>query len=386
LALAALVRLAFSLTILAWVPPPWVAGTAEAAQGVDWGRFHYDLANTGHNPHETILSPDNVSQLTVDWQVHTGHVFGGMAVANGVVYVGSWDEHVYAFDAATGALRWKTWVRGDIQSVPAVVGRALYVSAGTGVFALKAASGEILWRHDIRPTPSSSPMVANGVVYVGSYENALYALDAKTGATIWVGASGGIVYSTPAMSSGRVYAGGWDGFAYAFDAGTGETLWKVELGDRVASSPTVVGDVVFVTSRSDEATVHALNAETGSVLWQANPRPGFGLDFPPVVANDVVYIGGSDGVMYAFNAVTGEILWSTELGWWVTSGAIANGVLYAASLTFFGHGAAWAIDAATGEVLWSDKQYFWIGGSPAVVNGQVFFPSDGRIMTAYGLP
>jgi glucose dehydrogenase len=181
LAPSTLVRLSLCLTVLAWVPPSG-SGHAEAAQEADWPRFHYDLANTGHNPLETILSPANVSQLTVDWQVHTGHVYGGMAVANSVVFVGSWDEHVYAFDTDTGTQRWKTWVHGDIQSVPAIVGRALYVAAGTGVFALKAGSGEILWRRDIRPPPGSSPAGVAGMVFVGSYDGNLYALDGRTGA------------------------------------------------------------------------------------------------------------------------------------------------------------------------------------------------------------
>jgi outer membrane protein assembly factor BamB len=42
------------------------------------------------------------------------------AVADGVVYVGSDDTNLYAFDATTGALRWSTATANTVQSSPAV--------------------------------------------------------------------------------------------------------------------------------------------------------------------------------------------------------------------------------------------------------------------------
>ena len=64
------------------------------------------------------------------------------AVANGVVYVGSYDDNVYALNATSGAKLW---------SYP--TGRAVI----------------------------SSPAVANGVVYVGSYDGNVYAFDQQGG-------------------------------------------------------------------------------------------------------------------------------------------------------------------------------------------------------------
>src|SRR5438094_163469 len=70
--------------------------------------------------------------------VRTGeHGHPSPAVVNGVVYVGPFDNKVYALDASTGAVLW-TYVTGNI-----------------------------VW---------SSPAVAKGVVYVGSYDGKVYAL------------------------------------------------------------------------------------------------------------------------------------------------------------------------------------------------------------------
>ena len=65
------------------------------------------------------------------------------AVANGVVYIGSDDDNVYALNASTGAL---------------------------------------LWQYTTGNSVSSSPAVADGVVYVGSNDDNMYALNASTGA------------------------------------------------------------------------------------------------------------------------------------------------------------------------------------------------------------
>src|ERR1035438_7480561 len=99
------------------------------------------------------------------------------AVANGVVYVGSGDDKLYAFNAATGRLVWS------------------------------AATSNYLW---------SSPAVANGVVYVGSDDDKLHAFDAATGEPLWSAATGSSVASSPAVANGVVYVGSVDGSLHAF--------------------------------------------------------------------------------------------------------------------------------------------------------------------------
>ena len=65
---------------------------------------------------------------------------------NGVVYIGSQNGKLYAFNALTGATIW-TYTTGN--------------------------------------TIASSPTIADGIVYIGSFDNNLYALDVKTGVRLW---------------------------------------------------------------------------------------------------------------------------------------------------------------------------------------------------------
>ena len=75
-------------------------------------------------------------------------------MANGVVYVGSNDDNVYALNASTGTQLW-SYTTGNLVN--------------------------------------SSPAVANGVVYVGSGDDNVYALNASTGAKLWSYATGSLV-------------------------------------------------------------------------------------------------------------------------------------------------------------------------------------------------
>jgi outer membrane protein assembly factor BamB len=64
------------------------------------------------------------------WAFRTGgSVFSTPAVADGVVYVGSDDNHLYAVDAVTGKKRWAFRTGSGVESSPAVVGGVVYVGS-----------------------------------------------------------------------------------------------------------------------------------------------------------------------------------------------------------------------------------------------------------------
>ena len=118
-----------------------------------------------------------MGNLAVDWTYSLDPAsFSSPAVANGVLYVGSSapSGSVYAFNASSGALLWKSAVSYDSQII-------------------------------------SSPAVANGVVYIGNQDDyTFYAFDAGTGARLWTYTTGGYIGSSPAVSNGVVYFASWN--------------------------------------------------------------------------------------------------------------------------------------------------------------------------------
>src|SRR5271163_197054 len=96
------------LLCVCFVPVAW-------GQGPSWCKFDTPLWAQFHrhnmrrfDPCETVLNVHNVGNLELKWSYRTGaSVTSSPAVANGVLYVGSYDHNVYALNADTGALLWK---------------------------------------------------------------------------------------------------------------------------------------------------------------------------------------------------------------------------------------------------------------------------------------
>jgi len=348
----------------------------------NWSEFHFDADGTRLNPYENALNPNTVESLALKWTYATGgYVWSSPAVANGVVYVGSYDGNIYALDARTGVKLWsyQTDSHEDFSSLT-VGNEVVYVSTDH-VYALNAKTGALLWSYATGGFVLSSPALANGVVYVGSDDYNVYALNAKTGAKLWSYATGSYVDSSPTVANGVVYVGSRDYNVYGLNASTGAKLWSYKTANEVYSSPAVANGVVYVGS--NDYNVYGLNASTGAKLWSYTARGG--VYSSPAVANGVVYVGSGDGNVYALNAHTGTLLWSYATNGQVdASPAVANGVVYINSYD----GNLYALKARTGAKLWSYHTGDWVSSSltsPAVVNGRVYVGSVNAHVYAFGL-
>ena len=108
-----------------------------------------------------------------------GDVTQTLALAHNTVYAGTSKGEVGAFDADSGAERWKTDLGMRITSAPTVAGESVLIGVQTGaVVALDARSGQQQWTFQTRGRVTASPVVAGGVLYVASHDGSLYALEA----------------------------------------------------------------------------------------------------------------------------------------------------------------------------------------------------------------
>ncbi len=70
----------------------------------DWPQFRFSNKHSGRNPTENMLNTGNVSGIDLDWSYATGDIVSSSpAVANGVVYLGAFDQNIYAFDLPGGS-------------------------------------------------------------------------------------------------------------------------------------------------------------------------------------------------------------------------------------------------------------------------------------------
>jgi outer membrane protein assembly factor BamB len=370
-------------------------GTAHATFLVrtDWRRFHFDSANTGHNPFENVLDTSNVVGLEMKWSVPTS---GGAAptpvVWGGMVFVASTDGLVRAIDASSGSTIWTQDIGETDASPPDVTRGLVYVMNTTGeTFALDAVTGAIRWIRDLGEEDATPPNVSNGAVFAtaiadlpGGDFTMTNALDAVSGASGWRGPTTGAPTAL-AVAEGLVFStGAIGGYVSAYDALTGEERWSIfDCGEYCSvSSISVSGGVAFL--RYDTVGLWALEALTGETRWIGDAS-GFSYHEAPAVANGLVYLGNLDEELVAWDEATGEVVWTAVLpgGTQDSSPAVANGVIYIGS----DDGRLRAYDAATGQPLWASPD---LGSpfqaSPAVADGVVYGAVEDGTVYAFALP
>jgi eukaryotic-like serine/threonine-protein kinase len=333
-------------------------GAAECAS-----MFGGDSAHTGvrHTAAPTTLS--------LKWAFHTGGpIVSSPVAANGLVYIGSSDNYIYAVDFRTGVLRWKFNAHGDVNSSPAVSGGTVFaVSLDGNLYALDAATGIEKWlfatlgerRHtapgmdyaipatEIMPDPwdlfLSSPAVVGDTVYFGSGDTYLYAINIANGSLRWKYKTDGVVHGSPAVEDGIVYIGSFDTFFYAIDASSGALVWKFKTGDDVHA--------------------HLMTGIPGSAA----------------VANGVVYFGCRDANVYALESKTGRLHWKYPTGgsWVISTPSVLGKIVIfttSDSLKFQ------ALDAGTGSEDYSLPYGTYSFSSPSVADGHAFFGTfDGKL-------
>jgi outer membrane protein assembly factor BamB len=187
------------------------------------------------------------------------------------LYVGDWNGNVWNLDALTGKTIWRFHTGGAVKGGIAIAGGRLYVGSYDGHVYCLSLAGKKIWTSSAEPqlygsSPFySTPAVAYGRVYIGSTDGKVYSFGARSGKLRWSHSTGGYVYGSPAVARGLVYAGSFSGRFFAFDAATGDVKWSVKANGPIAGSATVVGDVVYFATL--KRRTYAVDADTGKAIW-----------------------------------------------------------------------------------------------------------------------
>ena len=106
------------------------------------------------------------------------------AIADGKVYVGCDDGHLYALDFKTGKKLWAFATDDIVESSPLVHNGRVYFGSSDGfVYALTATDGKLLWKFETEDRVLGAPNLfqpsgggAKPALIVGSYDFRLYSL------------------------------------------------------------------------------------------------------------------------------------------------------------------------------------------------------------------
>ncbi|MCQ3932140.1 MAG: protein kinase [Chloroflexi bacterium] len=291
-------------------------------------------------------------------------------VHQGLLFVGSYDNNLWALNVENGQLRWKFPTDGGVATTPAIAEEENLVIAGSNdfsVYAVDIRSGRQNWKLTTQGPIRSSPTVAHGHVFFGSDDHKFYAVRVATGRAAWKYDAGSPIRSRPALTDELIIFGTDLGDVFALDL-SGQLKWRFKTKRSVMSSPVVYEGMVFFGS--SDSHLYTLEAKNGWSVWRY--RSGKPVISSPVIANGNVHFGSVDGYVYALDASSGRERWKFKAGDQVTSSpAYFNGAIYIGGVD----GKVYSIDAKSGKERWSYATGGAITGSPCVSDGIVYIGS-----------
>jgi len=186
--------------------------------------------------------------------------YSSPAIADGMLFVGNLDRHLYALNIKDGRMAWRFQTGGEV---------------------------------------TSTPVVQGGVVYFGSQDKTLYALDTKSGTPKWKFATEGKVMAKIAFDDGKIYFGSFDHHFYCVNAADGKQAWKYRTAGPIISGAAFAQGKVFFGGGRGDHRFYGLDAKTGQEFWKHENRGGR-MDADAVVHEGMLYMACGDRNLYSF--------------------------------------------------------------------------------------
>jgi outer membrane protein assembly factor BamB len=254
---------------------------------------------------------------------------GGIAVAEGKVFVTTPYAKVYGLDAKTGAFEWEAKAPAPMRAAPAVSdGRVFVTTIDNQLVAFATDDGRRLWSNaGVEEAAGllggSTPTVLGNVVVAAYTSGELLAFDVVNGHSLWTDSLAGKARTSsvaalsdirgrPVIDRDRVIAIGNGGVMAAIDKERGGRVWDNGLGG--TQMPWVAGDFIFVLT--NESEVVCLSRQDGRIKWiTALPQFEDPVDKEdriywtgPVLVQDRLLVTGSSGLAVSVSPYDGKVI------------------------------------------------------------------------------
>ena len=284
---------------------------------------------------------------------------GGLAYADGKLYVTSGFRLVAQLDPATGHTNWVTRTAAPLHDAPTVAdGRVYAIDVDDELQTFNAANGTPDWTYQALTEPArmlvaSSPAVSNGTLVASFASGELVALRSDNGTELWnqplshttrVSALSEIrdIAGRPVVYKGDVYAISHADVMADTDLRTGAVHWTLPVSG--FTSPWAAGDVVFAVA--DDGQVLCAARDSGQLYWLTDldaalpqtkkhkkpNRRSSAVWSSPILANGRLITVSDKGEAVAINAKTGVVEQRLKIGDDALLGPIAaGGMIYVAT-------------------------------------------------------
>lgn len=228
-----------------------------------------------------------------------------MGASEQLLYVGGWDNFVYALNPKTGDREWRYRIDGNVWGKPAVTEGTLFI-AGTdeALYAINSQSGTTLnsWASKGRYTTRGANVTEvaytpnSPILFAASRDYNVYSLNRVTGELRWKFESGGEVNHNPCLLKNNLYVVSdreqSDSVLYILDSETGEVKWQLENGKQLW----FVGQEYDWVLQKDKKLA-AVRSENGKVS-QTFDLQNFDI-FVSNTQDNMGYLATQDGFIFA---------------------------------------------------------------------------------------
>lgn len=327
-------------------------------------------------------------------------------IANGKIYLLSIGQTVRAYDAATGNPVWSRKLKSDKPRDKVAQGGGVafadgrvYVSSGFGFLAaLDGETGKEIWRTAANAPFSTAPTVSGGRVFASTNDSELLAFDAQSGAVLWTYQAIAeparvLASSSPAVTLDAVVAPFASGELVALSPANGRRLWVDALTrsgrltslsaiNDVAGRPVIVDGSVYAVSHS--GVMASVDLRSGQRVW----AKGVASTQTPYVVGDVAFVVSIDSELVAFNRRDGNIYWTEQLQRFTNAKKSKGRVTWAGPILFGGHlvaassqGEMVFVNPENGEVVRSLAIKAPVFVAPVAANGILYvLTNTGRLI------
>ncbi|MDD5261302.1 MAG: PQQ-binding-like beta-propeller repeat protein [Methylacidiphilales bacterium] len=258
---------------------------------------------------------------------------------------------------------------------------------------------QVVWTCELSDDGFGGPCVAQGKVYIVDHQGTddiVRALDAETGKEIWRFACpgpsqsrNGFTGATPTVDHGNVIVIGRKGIVHALKADTGKMIWERDIMADFKGrfpewdmniSPVVDDGRLIVVPGGADASVVALNEQTGETIWRgAGSEPGYATPLVVELDGQKQYVTFTAEGLAGWKPETGQRLWSVP---WITphkqnaaTPIVMGNRIFISSA--WGAGCALVeVKANNPKVLWSNKTMLARFNSPVFWKGFIYGVSE----------
>ncbi len=351
-----------------------------------------------------ISAPGELKTL---WKVSIGkgsssdaQLITAPVVYRSLIFTMDVESNIRAIHTETGKTHWLVNVASNEEEKKstggglAIANGKLFVSTGFGeVIALNLKKGELLWRRSLNSPIRAPPTYFKGRIFAVTIDNVLHALGETNGKTLWthigiVETAGLLGGAAPAAAGNIIISAFSSGEVFAFRHENGRVIWSDTLTAirqysplsklaHIKGRPAIDVNNVIVTSNSGRTI--SINLRTGERIWEQ--RVGSGDS--PWIAGEFIYLLSSFGELLCLAKKTGRVVWVSQLPKYEDMKNQENpvfwsGPLLAGDRLLVGSSKKdiWSISPYTGQILGGIKLSAPVFIAPIAANNIVYILSD----------